>query len=175
MFFPRGRYFVAALALALPLQGFAAEAIPSAAVPGPVDLSVGREARAALARAEPWLEQYQDADAAVQEQETPNEDFAPYLPFLIGEIPADTDDLYKAFYALAVGLAYQNQPLVFVRDDLPVVWKEALLRQIVIRQKIDGQGRGFWRNPQAATTDTEDAVVSTRYAARTISLLLSLP
>jgi hypothetical protein len=150
--------------------------ISTAPVAGPVDLSVGREAYAALSRAEAWLA----AHPTGEKEDAPAPATMPVemdllLPLLAGESIPHTEDALDDYHRLALALAARGQPTVFLADDRPVIWKEALLRQVVVRQKIDGQGHGFWRNPDAAASDLESTRRSTRRMVETLAFLLTLP
>lgn len=59
-------------------------------------------------------------------------------------MPAGIPDPFCACAELADALARFGQDTVFLDDSRPVAWREALLHQLVQRQRIDSRGRGFW-------------------------------
>ncbi|MGD9612645.1 MAG: GDSL-type esterase/lipase family protein [Kiritimatiellia bacterium] len=143
-----------------PLTG-PAPPIQPAPVAGPVDLSIRNEARAAQARAARWLRDREPpADEPPQE---PDADVAARLPLL-----ADGAEAFRPadFAALAAALARGGEATVFLPDGRPVAWREALLRQVVRRQKIDARGGGYW------TAAGADDVRATADALRAIAVAL---
>ncbi len=113
--------------------------IQPAPAAGPVDLSIRNEARAARDRAESWRR----GRAAPPEEPAPETatDVAAWLPLLAGEIAAPR---FADVAALAEALASAGEATVFLPDGRPVAWREALLHQLVQRQKIDARGGGYW-------------------------------
>lgn len=113
--------------------------IQPAPIAGPVDLSIRNEARAARERAESWRR-----GRAAAPEEPPLEsaaDVAAWLPLLVGEIATPR---FADCAALAEALARAGEAIVFLPDGRPVAWREALLHQLVQRQKIDSRGGGYW-------------------------------
>lgn len=114
--------------------------IRPAPVAGPVDLSVRNEARAARQRAELWRR----GRAAPEEDPAaePAADVAALVPLLAGDAPAPAR--WADLAALAAALGRAGEETVFLPDGTPVAWREALLHQLVRRQKIDARGGGRW-------------------------------
>ena len=145
---------------------------------GPVDLSIRNEAIAAKARAERWLggrpppadlpdPRAQWKDRALRAPE----DVAAWLPMLSSDSAGSSADPYLDYAALAGALAQIGQETVFLSADRPVAWREALLHQLVRRQRIDATGGGFWSNPAAADPDA-DALRSTTLAVQALATAL---
>ena len=152
-------------ALAAPVA--APPQIQPAPVAGPVDLSIRNEAFAARARAEQWMKN-RDAPADLPEPDAPVE-IAGLLPLLAGP-PADAGSgLYSSYAALAAALDRAGEETVFLADGRPVAWREALLHQLVQRQRIDSRGGGFWSAPHA---DEPAAVRATACALRALAIAL---
>ena len=145
----------------------AAPQIQPAPVAGPVDLSIRNEAFAARARAEQWMKN-RDAPADLPEPDASAE-IAGLLPLLAGP-PADADScLYSSYAALAAALDRAGEETVFLADGRPVAWREALLHQLVQRQRIDARGGGFWADPAA---DDPAAARATAYALQALAIAL---
>ena len=141
--------------------------IQPAPVAGPVDLSIRNEAFAARARAEQWMK-IRDAPADLPEPDASAE-IAGLLPLLAGP-PADADScLYSSYAALAAALDRAGEETVFLADGRPVAWREALLHQLVQRQRIDARGGGFWADPAA---DDPAAARATAYALQALAIAL---
>ena len=152
-------------ALAAPVA--APPQIQPAPVAGPVDLSIRNEAFAARARAEQWMKT-RAATADLPEPDGPG-DLAGWLPLLAGS-PAEADPgLFSSYAALAAALDRAGQETVFLADGRPIAWREALLHQLVQRQRIDSRGGGFWADPNA---DDPSAVRATAYALRALDIAL---
>lgn len=117
----------------------AAPRIQPAPVAGPVDRSIRNEALAARQRADLWRR----GRAAPPDDPAPEPaaDVAARLPLLAGEVAAPR---FADFAALAEALARAGAATVFLPDGRPVAWREALLHQLVQRQKIDARGGGYW-------------------------------
>lgn len=149
--------------------------IRPAPVAGPVDVSIRHEARAAQHRAELWLK----TQARPGNLPPPLSSFtsqkpgtsSDLLPLLTGAPCAPNHNLFFAYAALAARLDREGNETVFLPDGRPVAWREALLHQIVQRQKIDGRGGGFWQDP-ATADDAADAPRSTAYALQAIAAAL---
>lgn len=139
--------------------------IQPAPVAGPVEISIRNEARAARHRAEQWL-QGQSPPANLLDPGS-RENAAELLPLLAGQVPDSNEDLFYCFAALALALERLGQETAFLPDGRPVAWREALLHQLVQRQRIDPKGDGFWSNPDA--DDPADAVRATTYALQAIA------
>ena len=134
---------------------------------GPVAISVRNEALAARDRAAQWLAANPAPPSADAE---PAADPAPLLPLLVAPLADAPPGLYSSLAALAAALAEAGQRIVFITDDQPVAWREALLHQLVQRQKIATDGTGYW-------TDTESDAISAatrapQYALRALALAL---
>ena len=114
-----------------------------APVAGPVDLSIRNEALAARQRAELWRRGR--ATRADEPPPEPAADVAARLPLLAGADP----DRWTDVAALAAALARGGETTVFLPDGQPVAWREALLHQLVQRQKIDARGNGYWTDAGA--------------------------
>ena len=152
--------------------------IPISPAPGPVDLSIRNEALAARFRAEQWTRLHPPPDdladpsawPAGTPPQTP-EDIADLLPLLDGAPPpAGTGDPFLAFARLARALDLVGHETVFLAPDRPVSWREALLHQLVQRQRIDASGGGYWEDPQVP-----DAPRSTAHALQAIATALRDP
>ena len=149
---PEGAELIAQTVLkALESAAAPAGSLPPAPVSGPPSESIRREARAARFRAELWLQDHpapvppSQPDAPETEQPpTRPEDLAALLPLLEGTIPAGLADPFCACAELAEALDRIGHDTVFLDDSRPVAWREALLHQLVQRQRIDPRGRGFW-------------------------------
>ena len=115
--------------------------IQPAPVAGPVDLSIRNEALAAKARAELWRKN-QPALADLRDPCACGNPDA-LLP-LLAPAAAAVPDPYFSFAALACALDRAGEATVFLPDGRPVAWREALLHQLVQRQKIDAHGGGYW-------------------------------
>lgn len=149
--------------------------IKPAPVAGPVDLSIRNEARAAQARAAPWLEShplpadFQDPRqllAALADRADP--DWSGRLSLLDPDAsPVPCLDVA----VLALLLARNGQETVFLPNGSPVAWREALLHQLVQRQRIDTTGGGFWIDPETAES-AADALRSTLCALHAIATAL---
>lgn len=139
---------------------------------GPVDLSVRNEAHAAQDRARQWLK----TQPAPAELPAPvaHVDFAPLVPLLSGGTAQTNENLFFAYATLAASLVRSGQETVFLPDGTPVAWREALLHQIVQRQRIDARGGGFWSDPRDADAPA-NAGRSTFYALQAIAAVLSPP
>ena len=114
--------------------------IQPAPIAGPVDLSIRNEALAARQRADLWRR----GRAAPPEDPAPEPaaDVAAGRPLLAADAPAP--DRWEDVAALAEALARAGEATVFLPDGRPVAWREALLHQLVARQKIDARGGGYW-------------------------------
>jgi hypothetical protein len=148
--------------------------IQAAPIPGPVAISIRNEAQAARQRAERWLadrtlpDNLPDPQTAWAERELRSpEDVADWLPLLDGPLTGD-DDVYERCAALAVALARIGHERVFLAPDRPVIWREALLHQLVIHQRMDAQGGGYW-NPTAADPNTPAAIRATWCALQALT------
>lgn len=144
------------------------------AAPGPVDVSLGHEARAARHRAEQWLASHPppadlpDPCAAWTNRDLKAPvDIADLLPLLAGDAPPDTGSLFTDYARLACALDRIGHETVFLAEDRPVAWREALLHQLIQRQKIDASGGGFWTGSSPA-----DAPRSTAAALQALTLAL---
>jgi len=133
-------------------------AIRPAPAAGPVDISIRNEACAARHRAETWLETHPPAadlpDPAARWADAPPQtpdDLGPLLQLLDGGEPEPDGNLYLDFAALAIALDRIGHETVFLPDGKPVAWREALLHQLVQRQRIDPRGGGFWEAPGVPT------------------------
>lgn len=118
--------------------------IRPAPVAGPVDRSIRNEALAARQRADRWRR----GRAAPPDDPAPEPaaDVAGRLPLLAGEVAAPR---FADVAALAEALARAGESIVFLPDGRPVAWREALLHQLVQRQKIDARGGGYWTDAGA--------------------------
>ena len=165
---PAGAELIARTVLAaLEAPTAAPPQIQPAPVAGPVDLSIRNEAFAARARAEPWMKN-RTAPADLPEPDVPV-DLSGLLP-LLAESPADADPgLFSSYAALAAALDRAGEETVFLADGRPIAWREALLHQLVQRQRIDSRGGGFWADPHA---DESAAARSTAYALRALAIAL---
>jgi len=150
-------------------------ASPSA---GPVDLSIRNEARTAQDRAGRWLKSQTKTvplrDPAREWEGKPlqsPEDLIELLPLLEGGASVEGENPFFAMAALAVALDRIGQETVFLADDQPVQWRQALLHQLVQSQKINARGQGFWVIPDASDPAGE-AVRSTTYALQSLRIAL---
>ena len=134
---------------------------------GPVAISVRNEALAARDRAAQWLAANPAPPSADAE---PAADPAPLLPLLVAPLADAPPGLYSSLAALAAALAEAGQRIVFITDDQPVAWREALLHQLVQRQKIATDGTGYWTDTDSA--DISAATRATHYALRALALAL---
>ena len=160
---------------AAPAPALISQPAPAA---GPVDLSVRNEAYAAKNRAEEWLKTHSGETAELPGAEESDPALSrsggidELLPLLAGEDLSGPADLFSRYLRLAARLAADGHDTVFLADDRPVAWREALLRQLVRRQKIDAQGGGYWRDPGAADGDGASDVRATRTALRALAVAL---
>jgi lysophospholipase L1-like esterase len=176
---PEGAELIARTVLAA-LENAPAELpqIRPAPVAGPVDISIRNETRAAQDRAARWMgiqvppRDLPDPLARLEGRELHSpEDVADLLP-LLEENPAKAGtDSYFSYAALALALNRIGHETVFLADGRPVVWREALLHQLVQRQQVDARGNGFWSNPDAEDK-AADSVRSTAYALQAIAATL---
>lgn len=149
----------------------AGQRIEPAPVPGPAGLSVGNEARMALIRAERWLDAHgAGADGDTLPPETgPEEDgeVERLQPLLDGDFRClrEGENVYEAWNRLAAGLSRRGLGTVY-GNGLPVPWRNAVLHALVVSQRPDGMGGGWWGDGE------EDAQRSTRAACATLRLLL---
>ena len=135
--------------------------IRPAPIAGPVDLSIRNEALAARQRAEQWLRgQEPRADDPRPEAAA---DVAALLPLLAGDAATPR---WADFVVLADALERGGAATAFLPDGRPVAWREALLHQVVRRQKIDARGGGYWTDAGA------DDVRATRCALRALAVAL---
>lgn len=134
---------------------------------GPVAISVRNEALAARDRARQWLAAH---SAPLPADAEPAADPAPLLPLLVAPLADAPPGLYSSLAALATALAEAGQRIVFITDDQPVAWREALLHQLVQRQKIAADGTGYWTDADPA--DIPAATRATRHALRALALAL---
>ena len=132
--------------------------IQAAPIPGPVAISIRNEAQAARQRAERWLadrtlpDNLPDPQTAWAERELRSpEDVADWLPLLDGPLTGD-DDVYERCAALAVALARIGHERVFLAPDRPVIWREALLHQLVIHQRMDAKAAATGTQPLPTRT-----------------------
>lgn len=137
---------------------------------GPVAVSIRNEAFAAKHRAERWLKsQPPPADLP----DPPGfEETTPFLPLLSGPPSGANGDPYASFAALAAALDRAGEETVFLDDGRPIAWREALLHQLVQRQRIDAQGGGFWSRTDGEDEDADETVRSTAYALQALSIAL---
>ena len=135
--------------------------IRPAPVAGPVDLSIRNEALAARDRAERWLRGQEPR--ADEPQPEPAAEGAALLPLLAGDAAASR---WADFAVLAAALERGGAATVFLPDGRPVAWREALLHQVVRRQKIDARGGGYWTDAGA------DDVRATADALRALAVAL---
>lgn len=129
--------------------------IQPAPIAGPVDLSIRNEALAARQRADLWRR----GRAAPPDDPAPAPaaDVAARLPLLAADAPAP--DRWADVAALADALAAAGEATVFLPDGRPVAWREALLRQLVRRQKIDARGGGYWTDAGGDDDRASDAAL----------------
>ncbi len=144
--------------------------IQPAPAAGPVDISIRNEARAAKVRAELWLKN-QPAPIDLQDPRA-DKTSADLLPLLSGHPAQTNESLFYSYAALAFALDRKGEKTVFPAPDRPVAWREALLHQLVQRQRIDPQGGGFWGGNPEENDPPVDAIRSTAYALKTIDLIL---
>jgi lysophospholipase L1-like esterase len=172
---PAGAEIIARTVLAALDAAFAPAAAPAISpAPGPVDLSIRHEVLAARFRAEQWLAAQTVPDAfpdpsdswAGRDLHEPA-DVADLLPLLAGDLPPELPDPYFQLARLAHALDRIGHETVFLADDRPVAWREALLRQLVRRQRIDAAGGGYWAGPS-----TEPAAAATAGALQAIAAAL---
>ena len=167
---PAGSELIARTVLAaLEASAAAAPQIQPAPLAGPVDLSIRNEAYAAQGRARQWLK----TQPTPMELPSPValEDFAPLVPLLSAEAMATTENLFLSYATLAASLARAGQETVFLPNGTPVAWREALLHQIVCRQRTDARGGGYWVDPREDEAPA-NALRSTQYALQAIAAAL---
>jgi len=145
---------------------------------GPVDLSIRNEALAAQQRAQQWLKTQSPPvelrnPASTWENHNPQtpDELADWLPLLEGKPIPNSIDPYFSTAALAIALDRIGQKTIFLADDQPVAWREALLHQLVQSQKINAAGGGYWTHPDTEDSAT-DTVRSTAYALQAIAIAL---
>ena len=161
---PEGAALIARTVLAALAPDPASQAqIQPAPTAGPVDISIRNEARAARARAEEWLRRQPDSPQPAPAESKAVSDIHALLPLLTGHSPPGETPLYPAYARLAAALAAQGHETVFPPDHAPIAWREALLHQLVQRQRIDPQGGGYWAeqnedDPAAAARATTHAL-----------------
>lgn len=141
-----------------------------APVAGPVDRSIRNEALAAERRAERWLETHPPPDDIPEPPAL--EELAPFLPLLSASPSGANGYPYASFAALAAALARAGQETVFLADGRPIAWREALLHQLVQRQRIDAQGGGFWSRTAGENEEAAATVRATTYALRALAIAL---
>jgi len=176
---PEGAALIAQTVLSaiLPASAPSSPIHPSPAA-GPVDLSIRNEALAAQNRATRWLGTQTPADSLpdpAKELEgkllRSPDDLIHLLPLLEGEAPPDGRPPFYAMAALALALDRIGQETVFMTDDRPIQWRNALLHQLVQSQKINARGQGFWVAPDALDP-SRDAVRSTTDALQALKAAL---
>ncbi|HAL92789.1 MAG TPA: hypothetical protein DCM68_07180 [Verrucomicrobia bacterium] len=137
---------------------------------GPVAVSIRNEALAARNRAEEWLKTHPPPDGLPEPPAL--EETAPFLSLLSSSPSATNGYPYATFTAMADALDRAGEETVFLDDGRPIAWREALLHQLVQRQRIDAQGGGFWSRPDGEDEDTAETVRSTAYALQALSIAL---
>jgi lysophospholipase L1-like esterase len=152
--------------------------IQSAPAAGPVDISIRNEAFAAKSRAERWMNSHpaptdlREASAFFKGRDLRSPvDVADLLTLLSGQPSKSGGDTFYSYVALAFALDRIGQETVFLADGQPVAWREALLHELVLRQKVDAAGGGSWIDP-AAADPAADAACSTAYALRAMAIAL---
>ena len=177
---PAGAELIARTLLAALESAYApAPQIQSAPVAGPVDISIRNEAYAAKDRANRWLRQQSTPTQLPSpialfdsfELRSP-EDVAELLPLLSAPPSPFESNPFFHFAALAYALDRIGQETVFLPNGSPVLWRGALLHQVVSCQRMDARGGGFW-SPAQAVHSPADAVSSTLYALQAISYALN--
>lgn len=169
-----GRLRAAWLAVAgvlLAAGGAWGQRIESAPVPGPVGLSVGNESRIALIRAERWLERHkgkgEELPCPAGMDEVEDGEGERLMPLLGGDSGClrQGENVCEAWRRLAAGLAREGGDMVYL-DGMLVPWRNAILHELVVSQKLDDMGGGWWGNGE------EDALRATRAAYATLRFLL---
>jgi acyl-CoA thioesterase I len=152
--------------------------IQSAPASGPVDISIRNEAFAAKSRAERWMEAQPPptnlpppASFFEGRDLSSPDDVADLLPLLSGQPSKSGADLFYSYAALAFALDRVGQEIVFLSESQPVAWREALLHELVLRQKIDAGGGGYWPPPDA-TGDVSGSIRATAYALQAMAIAL---
>lgn len=176
---PEGAALIARTILkAIDESGTASPQIHPAPKAGPVDLSIRNEAFAARNRATRWLKGHppptdlpDPGDAWTGHPLQSPDEVADLLPLLAGETPSGDPNAYRTIASLAIALDSIGQETVFLGSNRPVAWREALLHQLVQRQKMDAGGGGYWAS-QNAKDPAADRVRSTTYALQAITIAL---
>lgn len=154
-------------------------------LPGPVGVSIGNEAFMALARGERWLLR------RLPDGTTPEQlwaDLAEWRPEPLDEAATDAallsmddesllsaPDGCETLARLSWTLAERGRADVFVPGAAsPVLWRNALLRLLVIRQKPDAAGGGYWP-PDGTPEDALETLENTRRALWALRVLLPQP
>ena len=176
---PAGAEIIARAVLGAILDEFGtSRSIPPAPIAGPPDLSIRNEALAALDRADLWLAA-REAPADLPhpaarwnaaELRAP-EDVGPLLALLDGVVPEEEREVELAQAALADALDRIGHETVFL-GARPVRWREALLHQIVQRQRIDPRGGGYWAGAPGEADAELAALRATLYARQAIARAL---
>ena len=154
-------------------------------LPGPVGVSVGNEASMAFVRGKRWLLRRMPEDAAPERFWA---ELAEWRPAPLDD--AETDDAllrmddetllsgpegYETLARLALTLAERGRAEVFVPGAAsPVLWRNALLRLLVVRQKPDTAGGGYWPL-DGFPEDAPETMENTRQALWSLRLLLPQP
>lgn len=154
-------------------------------LPGPVGISIGNEASMALSRAERWLLRRLPEGTMLEQLRA---DLAEWCPAPLD--PAETDDALlrmddetllsgpggcETLARLALTLAERGRAEVFVPGAAsPVLWRNALLRLLVVRQKPDTAGGGYWPL-DGVPQDAPETLENTRQALWALYLLLPQP
>lgn len=154
-------------------------------LPGPVGVSIGNEAFMALARGERWLLRRLPDSTTSEELWA---ELAKWKPEPLDETKTDAallrmedetlldaPDGCETLARLALTLAERGRAEVFVPGSpSPVLWRNALLRLLVIRQKPDSAGGGYWP-PAAAPEDAPETAENTRRSLWALRVLLPQP
>jgi hypothetical protein len=124
---------------------------------GPVSQTLRNEAHAAIDRARRWLaaNPAPASDFPASTAAEPDPDPGRLVPLLAESATDDGPGLYRNYALLARWLDRNGQSIVFIDDQTPLAWRDALLGQIVRRQRIDANGGGYWLSPGPAPRPAE--------------------
>ena len=103
-------------------------------------------------------------------------DASPLLGLLGGwPLPDNAPPRYQAAAALAYALDQIGEEWVFLAPDAPPIdWRKALVRQLLVEQRVTPKGTGYWP-PPPADTSPDATTLSTLSALQALALASSLP
>ena len=90
-------------------------------------------------------------------------------------LPDDVPPRYQAAAALAYALDQIGEEWIFLDPDAPPIdWRKALVRQLLIEQRVTPQGTGYWHPPPGSATP-DAPTLATLSALQALALSSSLP